>query len=595
MNKIKQIFAACLIGVISFASAAPAPFPIPNAQITGGTIVGISPPIPLASGGTACASASGTCLDNITGFNSAGFIERTGAGTYAFVTDPIPVSHGGTGANSASSALTALGAAPSITGDLTLNVPAQYSTIQAACDFLSAQTIANNAFVTIKVADGTYSWQSIECRIPFGDQVQIIGNTTTRANVVINSNNANNASTFQFYRGHRIYLIDGFTINGTAGWLSHCNWNANTYGAAFLFNGSGSGAQIGGHVAINKMYYGILVDNGASVHQPSAGLQISESGDAGVLTRWGGSINTSIGATSSNACDTTNGQNLGFGFLAEVGGSGDFSNGTASGNNVAGFAAQNGAAAWAHSATASGNGFNFYANEHGSLEINNSTGSGGSIGAQVNSHSFMNLTGATLSGASGSGVNVDNNSVAYTGAGATANSNANGFTQYDNSYIFGTLNGTGNTFNLFVNGNTAQFSGGTFTGAVTMNANTAAVTLNDTSATGFPGIVFKNNGTQNWAVHAISSTNSFAIDRSVSGSFVDSPILISGTTGTVTLANGLILSSKTVSTLPTCNSGLKNAMYSVSDATSPTYNGSLTGGGSVSIPVYCNGSAWTAH
>ena len=52
--------------------------------ITGGSISGISPPIPVASGGTNSAAASGTALDNITGFASNGFLTRTGAGAYAF-------------------------------------------------------------------------------------------------------------------------------------------------------------------------------------------------------------------------------------------------------------------------------------------------------------------------------------------------------------------------------------------------------------------------------------------------------------------------------------------------------------------------------
>lgn len=40
--------------------------------------------IAVAYGGTNCAVASGTCLDNITGFASTGYIQRTGAGTYSF-------------------------------------------------------------------------------------------------------------------------------------------------------------------------------------------------------------------------------------------------------------------------------------------------------------------------------------------------------------------------------------------------------------------------------------------------------------------------------------------------------------------------------
>ena len=52
----------------------------------------------VAAGGTNCTSASGTCVDNISGFSSTGFINRTGAGTYAF-TSTIGLINGGTGAN----------------------------------------------------------------------------------------------------------------------------------------------------------------------------------------------------------------------------------------------------------------------------------------------------------------------------------------------------------------------------------------------------------------------------------------------------------------------------------------------------------------
>ena len=45
---------------------------------------GITSPLPVAQGGTNAAAASGTALDNITGFSSTGFLTRTGAGTYVF-------------------------------------------------------------------------------------------------------------------------------------------------------------------------------------------------------------------------------------------------------------------------------------------------------------------------------------------------------------------------------------------------------------------------------------------------------------------------------------------------------------------------------
>ncbi|MDR3534931.1 MAG: glycosyl hydrolase family 28-related protein [Acetobacteraceae bacterium] len=74
-----------------------------------------------------------------------------------------------------------------------------------------------------------------------------------------------------------------------------------------------------------------------------------------------------------------------------------------------------------------------------------------------------------------------------------------------------------------------------------------------------------------------------------------SSILTLKDTGYVYFKAPATLLTYTVSALPTCNSSLVGAMAAVTDATSPTYNGTLTGGGSVSVPVYCNGTAWTAH
>ena len=51
----------------------------------------------------------------------------------------------------------------------------------------------------------------------------------------------------------------------------------------------------------------------------------------------------------------------------------------------------------------------------------------------------------------------------------------------------------------------------------------------------------------------------------------------------------------TVGALPTCNGTRSGMMTTVSDATAPTYNGTLTGGGAVKVPAFCNGTTWTAH
>lgn len=80
----------------------------------------------VAGGGTGASSASGTALDNITGFGSTGFIQRTGAGTYAFST-VITVSGGGTGlANGTSGGIPAYTGASTMTSSALLT---QYALI----------------------------------------------------------------------------------------------------------------------------------------------------------------------------------------------------------------------------------------------------------------------------------------------------------------------------------------------------------------------------------------------------------------------------------------------------------------------------------
>ena len=58
-------------------------------------------------------------------------------------------------------------------------------------------------------------------------------------------------------------------------------------------------------------------------------------------------------------------------------------------------------------------------------------------------------------------------------------------------------------------------------------------------------------------------------------------------TGTIALE----LKAYTVASLPTGTVG--DRAY-VTDATSPTYLGTLTGGGAVTCPVFYNGSAWVS-
>lgn len=51
----------------------------------------------------------------------------------------------------------------------------------------------------------------------------------------------------------------------------------------------------------------------------------------------------------------------------------------------------------------------------------------------------------------------------------------------------------------------------------------------------------------------------------------------------------------TVAALPTCNEKRKGALFEVMDASSPTWNGTLSGGGASVVLALCDGSVWRAH
>jgi hypothetical protein len=85
----------------------------------------------------------------------------------------------------------------------------------------------------------------------------------------------------------------------------------------------------------------------------------------------------------------------------------------------------------------------------------------------------------------------------------------------------------------------ALLSGATFTGAVSVSYSNAALTLNDTSGSNQTNLNFQSNGSNRWSWGNPSSSSTFQLSRYVSGTYTDSPISVSNSTGAITLTDGL--------------------------------------------------------
>lgn len=77
---------------------------------------------------------------------------------------------------------------------------------------------------------------------------------------------------------------------------------------------------------------------------------------------------------------------------------------------------------------------------------------------------------------------------------------------------------------------------------------------------------------------------------------IGTDVVYSGITvlGPNAVAGGNSIIPYTVSTLPAASAALKGARAHVTDATAPTFLGTLTGGGTVVCPVFCNGTIWVS-
>lgn len=204
------------------ASTAPAWGNVSAAALTGVT--------PVANGGTNCAAASGTCLDNIAGFASTGFLTRTGAGTYAFQSATNGITLGNLAQAAANTLLgnatgsTANVAAVSVTGCNGAAQALQWTNGSGFGCNSALATSGANANITslsglttpLSVSQGGIGVGTLAADgVLFGNGTSAIGATAVgTSGQVLTSNGTGVAPTFQTASG-RLLNVQVFTSSGT--------------------------------------------------------------------------------------------------------------------------------------------------------------------------------------------------------------------------------------------------------------------------------------------------------------------------------------------------------------------------------------------
>jgi hypothetical protein len=162
-----------------------------------------------------------------------------------------------------------------------------------------------------------------------------------------------------------------------------------------------------------------------------------------------------------------------------------------------------------------------------------------------------------------------------------------------------TITGSGTVSGTLSATSTITLSGSTTSAtSIGTNATTGTTTIGGTTQTGAITIG-RSTGTQilnvgTGATTAVSTKTINIGTSGVSGSITNINLgsAVSGANGTITTNQPVKLRGYTVATLPT---GTEGMIAYVTDATAPTYLGTLTGNGTVRCPVFYNGSAWVSH
>jgi hypothetical protein len=234
-------------------------------------------------------------------------------------------------------------------------------------DAAKGYRIYSGGKISIKVADGTYTGvrnRNVNFNHPDGEFLEVIGNETTPANVVIQSANPPDADCFSVTDGHTLGKLNGFTISSPVHAGPSNKWTG-------ILASNNSTIVCGTKMVVSNFYYGIAARNGSVIYCNSANVNFA--GDVGIWS-YNGSFVDATSATSNNASDTTTSPNLGYGFQAERGSTLICDSGSATGNQIAGVASlSNGTVSAAACVSSSNTGSGFYANQSSTIYASGAT------------------------------------------------------------------------------------------------------------------------------------------------------------------------------------------------------------------------------
>jgi hypothetical protein len=270
--------------------------------------------IGVSYGGTGATSASGTALDNITGFSSTGFLTRTGSGTYAFQS----TTNGVTLANIAQIATnTVLGNATSGTANIAAQSMPSCSSASSALTWTTNTGFGCNS---ISAGGGTVTGSGATNYIPVFTSATAIGSSVmyqSSSNIGIGT--VSPPATLAIYNGNQTTTLTGVTqALGTSGLNIMSGYTAGAYTPGVFWSTSNNNptlpkAGIWTQDSSSGSYLNFGTSNAYGTGITNQSMVIDYNGDVGIGSTSPRSLLDVAGtvyATTFNGSHTGNGSGL---------------------------------------------------------------------------------------------------------------------------------------------------------------------------------------------------------------------------------------------------------------------------------------------